>query len=573
MYKKKLPKIEDMSKEQLKAFVAKKRECDSKARSIVEEMLDFTLPDDAFLQRLPFISKSHYEDVTVERAIINKCGYALCSKILPDKLPKQKYMISTKTNQVYDITNRKNFCSSQCYRASEFIKEQLLTSPLWFREQDNVPAFKLLPLNTKGAEGEVVDISIIEKIVKKDTFTSLYDFTMASLNEVETEEPNTQDTSNTTEKMESKTDTLSTETKAQEKKTPASDNEKNKNALNKTQDTIDKDKIPKTTKKISKEVKLLGDVVEKTFPKVDPFISAGHKLEMKNTPVEITQGEVLQQSPKNMSSSSECPVIILQIEKSFGEWIGFETLFFIFGEKKMKELVSDKDDEIRKSLEKAINESSITVHSYNQYQKLYRKLNLLELEDKKYDQGVTGTKPTKGLPDYSILQEEGKMLDVKVKAYFKGEMEIAASQNSETNKIEEDDDDGLRNLPLMEKSNQIILRRKIFLKGLDKVLPDMLKALDVPPREISGDVQQLIATFKLEPYNIMFKTIQWNLIAMIIVKLLSIRNLRLNEQLSISTSNKHLQLLLMSYKLDFGYLDRLIWWLTDFDRIIKTIEK
>lgn len=559
----KVPKVEDMSKEQLKAFVARKRECDSKALAIVEEMLDFTLTADVFLQRLPFISKSHYEDVTVERAIINKCGYVLCSNALPDKLPKQKYTISTKTNLVYDISNRKNFCRSQCYRASEFIKEQLLTSPLWFREQENAPVFKLLSLNTKGAEGEIVDISITEKIAKKSEFTSLYDFTLASLNDVATEEENAQDVSNTP-------NAPNTENKTQEEKIPVSNDSKNKNIPDKNKDTVDKEKTPKTTNKVVKDVKLLGDVVEKKLPKVDPFMSAGQKLKTEKTP-EILQ-EVSQPISKNMSSSTECPAIILQIEKSFGEWIGFETLFFILGESKIKELVSDKGDKIKECLEKAINESSITLHSYNQYQKLCQKLNLLELEDKKYDQGVTGVIASKGLPDYSILQEEGKILDVKVKAYFKGEMEMPTPEKPETNKIDENDEE-LRNLPLLEKSNLLVIRRKIFLKGLDKVLPDMLKALNVPPREISGDVQQLIETYKLEAHNIMFKTVQWNLIAMIMVKLLSIRNPRLHEQLSVSTSNKHLQLLLMSYKLDFGYLDRLIWWIMDIDRIIDTIEK
>ncbi|MEJ1287096.1 RNA polymerase II associated protein 2 [Cricetulus griseus] len=53
-----------------------------------------------------FITPAHYSDVVDERSIIKLCGYPLCQKKL-GVIPKQKYRISTKTNKVYDITERK----------------------------------------------------------------------------------------------------------------------------------------------------------------------------------------------------------------------------------------------------------------------------------------------------------------------------------------------------------------------------------------------------------------------------------------------------------------------------------
>ena len=41
------------------------------------------------------------------------------------------------SRQVYDITERKNFCSDDCYKKSNFLKSQLATSPLWLREKEN----------------------------------------------------------------------------------------------------------------------------------------------------------------------------------------------------------------------------------------------------------------------------------------------------------------------------------------------------------------------------------------------------------------------------------------------------
>lgn len=59
-------------------------------------------------------------------------------------VPQQKYVISLSNKKIYDITERKNFCCGDCYKASNFIKEQMLTSPLWLRDQEDIPEFRLL---------------------------------------------------------------------------------------------------------------------------------------------------------------------------------------------------------------------------------------------------------------------------------------------------------------------------------------------------------------------------------------------------------------------------------------------
>ena len=103
------------------------------------------------------IHLSHYQDATEERAVSGLCGYPLCDAPIDaaarDKT--QKYHISMKDNkvsfeilkqhvclitdtkvfQVYDITERKNFCSNNCFKRSNFLKAQVSTSPLWLREK------------------------------------------------------------------------------------------------------------------------------------------------------------------------------------------------------------------------------------------------------------------------------------------------------------------------------------------------------------------------------------------------------------------------------------------------------
>ena len=81
-----------------------------------------------------FITQSHYDDIVAERAIDGKCGYVLCTNPLKSSRP-QKYHICSKTNTVLDLSERKKFCCETCFCYSNYLKEQILTSPLWLREE------------------------------------------------------------------------------------------------------------------------------------------------------------------------------------------------------------------------------------------------------------------------------------------------------------------------------------------------------------------------------------------------------------------------------------------------------
>ncbi|XP_050319635.1 putative RNA polymerase II subunit B1 CTD phosphatase RPAP2 homolog [Bactrocera neohumeralis] len=132
-----------LSEEQLLKAIQKKKECNATAQKIVESLLERNITRDYFLAQLKDINQCHYEDIVDERHILLICGYPLCENLL-EKVPSKKYQISTTINKVYDITDRKKFCSSQCFKASEFIKSQILVSPLWLRQNEQIPEFKLL---------------------------------------------------------------------------------------------------------------------------------------------------------------------------------------------------------------------------------------------------------------------------------------------------------------------------------------------------------------------------------------------------------------------------------------------
>ncbi|XP_011555992.3 putative RNA polymerase II subunit B1 CTD phosphatase RPAP2 [Plutella xylostella] len=568
--RKKPTKIEEMSKEQIRQAILKKRECNNKAQAIVESLLEKNITDEFFLRCLNDINQSHLEDVIEERSIIHLCGYPLCTKPLSVKdIPKQKYRISMKTNKVYDITARKSFCSNKCYESAMHIKKQMLTSPLWFREYEVIPKFHLMPVETAGSMGQEVDVALIERVQiqgeQKHTFTSINDFTSASLSDMN--EDNTNENSPAIEVSVSD-DMLKSKTETNKDlnvtdKSEVSNDARRIDNINEGLKSIkinSETKTPTPSKKPKPNpLNIVGDVIEKPEQKIDPILT------------DIPEAKPVTKPAKKVTQKKQPSVtaITIEVEKSLAEWCTLDTMLFLFGEEKVKEMVTDKGECIKDYLNNYAKSIFYTSNSYDQYQALCRKLNVLELEDKKLDSQIL-QRETKPLPDYSILQEESKKLQLKVKAFYSGETDIPVLDTNTESPGNVEEEDGLTVIPLVDKNAQNALRRKIVCNQLNKVLPDLLRSLGLLTLSISSDVRLLVNTFKLRADNIMFKPIQWTLIAIIIIKMLSLRDERLRYLLQQPTSYKHMQLLLLSYKQEGGYLDRLISWLTDVDRLLDT---
>lgn len=139
-------KSDHIMQEQLLLALQKKKECNSRAHANVEKLLKPKVDKTELLSSLKFLNQSHFEDVIQERAIEKLCGWVLCNNSLSDA-PKQQYKINSSTKKVLDITERKSFCSGKCYKSAIYLKEQVLTSPLWLRDEEEIPEFKLLLLD------------------------------------------------------------------------------------------------------------------------------------------------------------------------------------------------------------------------------------------------------------------------------------------------------------------------------------------------------------------------------------------------------------------------------------------
>lgn len=130
--------------------------CEEKAHHLVLQLMEPGITEDELVNAGLYLTPNHYQDITEERAISRICGYPVCVNQITKSL-NQKYHISTKTNRVYDITDRKNFCSSECYKASVYYQKQISTSPLWSRKEEKPTPIDLLPKEmNRGALGKEV---------------------------------------------------------------------------------------------------------------------------------------------------------------------------------------------------------------------------------------------------------------------------------------------------------------------------------------------------------------------------------------------------------------------------------
>ncbi|KAL2084099.1 hypothetical protein ACEWY4_019617 [Coilia grayii] len=151
--------LESKKREYLKEKLKEKLEHERRALQVVERLSDSVVPEDILIQSARLITVDNYKDVVEERSIAKLCGYPI------SVTPGQKYKISTRTNKVYDITERKCFCCNFCYKASKWFEVQISKTPLWLREHENLPDVKLMAKEDGGSSG--LEVKLLDRPVKE----------------------------------------------------------------------------------------------------------------------------------------------------------------------------------------------------------------------------------------------------------------------------------------------------------------------------------------------------------------------------------------------------------------------
>ena len=145
------------SKAQVKAkqIIEHRRCCEALAQRVVEEFLEDNVTERDLIEKSRYIDRLRYADVVEERSEVQRvCGYPLCNGAL-GPITHQKYHISLADKKVYDITQRKRYCSERCYLASSWYEKELSEAPVWARKGLPLPSVTLYTEQASTSSGKL----------------------------------------------------------------------------------------------------------------------------------------------------------------------------------------------------------------------------------------------------------------------------------------------------------------------------------------------------------------------------------------------------------------------------------
>ncbi|XP_031193065.1 putative RNA polymerase II subunit B1 CTD phosphatase RPAP2 isoform X2 [Mastomys coucha] len=531
---------------ELEAAVHRKVEFERKAVRIVEQLLDENITEEFLKECGMFITPAHYSDVVDERSIIKLCGYPLCQKKL-GVIPKQKYQISTKTNKVYDITERKSFCSNFCYRASKFFETQIPKTPVWVREEERPPDFQLLKKGQSGSSGEVVQFF-------RDTITA-GDVDGSGAFDVQCEPASSSTWSERTSDEEEQgfvssllpgnrpkavdtrpqpcTKTSIMKRKAapkvnskQGEQTMSEVTEQLDNCRLNSQEKVTTCKLP--LKKENTQISSPGPSCDRfntsTVSENEPSVSQVTLVGISKKSAEHLRSKFAKSTPGSGSASGLVQVrpevakanLLRVLKDTLTDWKTEETLKFLYGQDHDSVCLkpfsaSEPDDEL--------DEDDLNCDPGNCGPALSPGQNSLH-ETLLFRGSDTAIKP---LPRYESLRKETEMLNLRVREFYKGRCVF----NEDSTKAE-DSKKRDPSFPLIDSSSQNQIRRRIVLEKLSKVLPGLLGPLQITMGDIYTELKNLIQTFRLSNRNIIHKPVEWTLIAVVLLLLYNFGRQKMN---------------------------------------------
>lgn len=537
-------KRRDASKRQaeLEAAVQKKVESERRAVRLVEQLLEEDITEEFLKECGMFITPAHYSDVVDERAIIKLCGYPLCQKKL-GVIPKQKYRISTKTNKVYDITERKSFCSNFCYRASKFFETQIPKTPVWVREEERPPEFQLLKKGQSGCSGEVVqffrDAVTAADVDASGAFDAQCEPTSSSTWSERASDEEEQDfvssllpgsrpkavgtkpqphrQSSTKKKGAQKVNSTHGE------QTVSEVTEQLGNCRLESQEKVATCKLP--AKKENTQISSPGPSCDRLHtspvPENKHSVSQVTLVGISKKSAEHFRSKFVKSNPGSGSASGVVQVrpevakanLLRVLKDTLTEWKTEETLKFLHGQDHdsvclQPSSASGPDEEL--------DEDDISCDPGSCGPALNQAQNTLD-ETLPFRGSDTAIKP---LPSYESLKKETEMLNLRVREFYRGRCvsneDTTKSQDSKENEFQRDP-----SFPLIDSSSQNQIRRRIVLEKLSKVLPGLLGPLQITMGDIYTELKNLVQTFRLSNRNIIHKPVEWTLIAVVLLLLLT----------------------------------------------------
>ncbi|KAM7400958.1 hypothetical protein PAMA_005247 [Pampus argenteus] len=598
----KAPSAEEEARrrEAVREKLREKLELEKRALQVVERLLEESVAEDFLVDCARFITADNYKDAVEERSIAKLCGYPTCPNKL-GKISTQQYKISTKTNKVYDITERKLFCSNFCYKASKEFELQILKSPLWLREHESPTEIKLMKKGDGGSSGEEVKLSekrLQEQDIEnplstqpEETHSSLQHSAAASLrhsdgSDAEQEHeflssvisqrqgprvhwgdlPKRTDEDNkgecrTMQRREKQNREKNEEENAEEEGKMRenensrafaceTENPKQLHTINSNQPTEEqtlkeergcveeataKMNLCSLSEPVTHTTALPSDSTQShadhTTPVAClPFIESNPSTETRPQPdlpsstltpgLNITQVGMsrrgaagLRDLLKNHSAEAKPNSIRLNLleclRRTLKEWSTDETLRFLYGaDHSLGSPFADMKKEKKEEEDKELDEDDL--------------LDEVSEDGGGVDTGVQ-KRPSVAPPDFKKLKKETQHLEFRVGEFYKGTWILPEEvEESSGNKVTVQDERAkVPALPLVDSHAQHLIQKRITVEKLTNCLRNIVGPLRLTMSDVTTDLNNLVRTFRFTNTNIIYKTPEWTLIAVVLLHLLS----------------------------------------------------
>uniref|UniRef100_A0A3B4A8P5 RNA polymerase II subunit B1 CTD phosphatase RPAP2 homolog n=1 Tax=Periophthalmus magnuspinnatus TaxID=409849 RepID=A0A3B4A8P5_9GOBI len=475
----------------VKEALLEKVELEKRALQIVERLLEDSVTEDFLIDCAWFITPANYKDTIEERSIAKLCSYPICPNKL-GKIPTQQYKICTRTCKVYDITERKFYCSNFCYKASKQFEVQISKTPLWLRKHESPSKITLLKKGDSGSSGEEVKLSE-RHLQEEDIENPLPTQIDPHKSSLQPEELNHSYDSEHEQDFVSSVVFKKTGPKVHWGDLPKC-NDRN------TQSAVACDeKLKENDKQEVNESNINSKTENSNFDRKQEELPPD---EIENTSLIITQvgmskkgAEGLRNLLKQHKSKPDSiqQNLLEYLKKTLNEWGTDETLVFLYGSERSAGM------------------------SFSEVMEGEKEEEVLDEDDIDDEEEVNRGGVTKVTPDYEPLKREMELMKLKVKEFYKGSWEI--EEDKQGNLSTEPAKEPI--LPLVDSKAQHILQKKITVDKLRASLKNIVGPLGLTMSDISTDLNNLVRTFRFTNTNIIHKSPEWSLIAVVLLYLLS----------------------------------------------------
>lgn len=537
---------EDQRSEELIKQVKKQVALEERAHRVVEKLIEITASEEYLKDALPCITSCQYSDVVVERAIAKLCGYPVCRNTLT-AVSNQKYQISLKNKTVYDISDRKNFCSNKCYSASKHLQDQIPSEPVWLRGDGHCEPITFLADDVnKGCAGTVVISGHRQHVVDEGQVVEMLDSLL-----VDDDSDNGESSSDISEDVTDdirpsipvhKQDNDSLADVADNSHLPVTSRTQDTQSI--TPDSELEDKKPLTRDMLSTDSHLSSKAVKwNSSGQFQRGLFKSCVVDISLSPVEsaseLHQSSAMGQRSLTGSDDNSGPAVDHHTTRklhmiSAAEQTTLQRVKNCLYEWKTAELLAFLRSSCSRELDTGISS------------KVNTNRDVSVAEDVNKDSRESSTdKRAEGEKLYE--RRVGEFYGMKPRVHF-----------ADSCKQEAEDDDKEIVLASVHSCSQNSLRRKIVLEKLSNVVPRLLESTSLHLSDISTALRDLVHCFRLTSHNITLKSTEWSVVGYVVLRILAIGDKTVHSALKSEAAMKTASKLLSSAAITASDIDEIV---------------